>query len=70
MTTKVNTNESTYSKRWKTPEQKKAAAERNRMNGELRASLHKQKASAGNAGKRAELQVQIDAIGAGKVSKG
>jgi hypothetical protein len=64
----MNTNESTYSKRWKTPEQKDAAAARNRANGALRASLHKQKATAGNSSKRAELQRQIDAIGAGKAN--
>lgn len=63
---KVNTNESTHSKRWKTPEQKASARARNKANGALRASLYAQKASAGNDSKRAELQRQVDAIGAGK----
>jgi hypothetical protein len=62
----MNMNESTKSKQFKTAEQKAQAAARNRSNNELRASLHKQKAAAGNADKRAELQRQIDAIGAGR----
>lgn len=66
---KVNTNESTQSKRFKTPAQKQAASARNKANGALRASLHAQKAAASGSDKRAELQRQIDAIGAGKVSK-
>lgn len=66
---KVNTNESTHSKRNKTPAQKQAAADRNKANGALRASLHAQKAAITDSAKRAELQRQIDAIGAGKKSK-
>lgn len=65
----MNLNESTHSKRNKTPAQKQAAAARNKANGALRASLHSQKAATGNPDKRAELQRQIDSIGAGKVSK-
>lgn len=58
----IEQNTSTLSKRFKTPEQKAQKAARNRENGILRANLHKQKATAGNAGKRAEIQGHIDEI--------
>lgn len=58
--------ESTKSKVFKSTAQKKAASDRNKANGALRASLHSQKSSAGNAESRAGIQRQIDAIGAGK----
>jgi hypothetical protein len=57
---------STLSKRFKSQEQKKAAVDRNKANGKMRAELNAQKANTTNTGTRAEIQRKIDSIGAGK----
>ena len=48
---------STLSKKFKSREHKTAASARNRANGDLRASLHSQKAATNDAGKRTVIQV-------------
>lgn len=59
-------NQSILSKVNKSPAWKARKKQQHEANRALRASLESQKANAGNAEKRFQIQRQIDAIGAGK----